>query len=84
MDNRLVESVTVGFAVLAVGANIYFRFVRDWAMGFGPMILVGLGIPLVLGLLGVVVGRRSGKHRSMLIMLNLLAIGLGIAVGYII
>lgn len=84
MDNRIVETVSVGLAVLAVGANIYFRFVRDWAMGFGPMILVGLGTPLALGLLGVFTGDRSEKHRSKLITLNLIAISLGIAVGYII
>lgn len=84
MNRRTIEVISVGFAVLAAGINIYFRFIRDWAMGFGPMIVVGLGTPVVFGLIGVLLGDRSEERRLILITLNLIAIGIGIAVGYVI
>lgn len=84
MDDRLVVGVAVATAVLAVGVNIYFRFVRGWAMGFGPMILVGFGTPTLLGLTGILTGNRSTHHKPILVGLNLLAIVLAIGVGYII
>ena len=84
MNNRVVAGVAVLTAVLAVGANIYFRFVRGWAMEFGPMILVGFGTPALLGLTGILIGTRATHHKNFLVGLNLLAIILAIAIGYII
>lgn len=84
MNNRVGAGVAVLTAVLAVGVNSYFRVVRGWAMGFGPIILIGFGTPSLLGLTGILAGYRSTTHKSLLVGLNLLAILMAIAVGYII
>ena len=80
----MIAGVAVLTAVLAVGANIYFRFVRGWAMGFGPMILIGFGTPALLGLTGILAGYRATTHQNLLVGLNLFAIVLAITIGYII
>ena len=84
MNDQVVTGVAVVMAVLAVGVNIYFRFVRGWAMGFGPMLLIGFGTPFLLGLTGILIGNRATTHKNLLVGLNLLAIILAITIGYII
>lgn len=82
MADRSFVALSLVLAALALLVNAYMRFVRHWAMNFGPMLLFGLGLPLVLGAVGALAGRRTEYARS-LVLANGACVVLGWAIGYV-
>jgi len=82
MTNSTLTVLSTATAALALLGNPYMRFVRGWAMQFGPMLLLGLFVPVVLGAVGVVAGLRTERPR-LLATLNVVCVAVGLGLGYV-
>lgn len=82
MNQKYLAGVSVLAALVALLMNPYFRYFGGYNIKFGPWLLIGIGGTLLIGIVGIIVGRQTDRKQA-LTGANIAAVIISLALGYV-